>query len=92
MARILDEAGDQILDERGYILLDEQPDTPTPGTTTATVWRATNGLSDFGSTSPSNIVDTLGDFLVDSLGIFVVDTGIINTLIPPTVWEEDNTV
>ena len=87
MARILDESGTQLLDELSRILLDEQeePVTSPP----ATIWRATNGLSEFSGESANNIVDTNGDFLVDPSLVFIVDTGVLESLIPRTVWEED---
>jgi len=58
--------------------------------TPQTQWRETNGLVDYGSEEPNNIVDNLGNFLVDPSGNFIVDTGVTATLIPATVWEEDD--
>lgn len=57
-----------------------------------TEWRATNGLVDYDSEDPNNIVDINGNFLVDPFGNYVVDTGVIATTIPATVWEEDDGV
>lgn len=57
-----------------------------------TVWRDTNGLSEYTFTGVDNIVDNLADFLIDPLGVFIVDTGVAATLIPQTEWEEDNSV
>lgn len=57
-----------------------------------TVWRNTNGLSEFSDDGPNDIVDTLSNNLVDTLGNQVVDTGVVDTLIPATVWEEDDSI
>jgi len=57
-----------------------------------TVWQATDGLSDFHNEGANNIVDTLGNYLVDPSGNFIVDTGVVQTLIPSTIWEEDDSV
>jgi hypothetical protein len=92
MARLLDESGNQLLDERSYILLDEQPEPHPVVITPRTKWRPTNGLSEFGGSSANNIVDPSGNFLVDPSGVFIVDTGVTETLIPRTVWEEDDTI
>ncbi len=58
----------------------------------ATVWRNTNGLSEFSNEGANYIVDTLDNNLVDTLGNYVVDTGVIDTLIPDTIWEENDGV
>lgn len=55
-----------------------------------TVWRDTNGLSEYSNEGANNIVDTLGNYLVDPSGNFIVDTGVVQTLIPSTIWEEDD--
>lgn len=57
-----------------------------------TAWRSTNGLVDYGSESPNNIVDASGNYLVDPSGNFIVDTGVIANLIPATVWEQDDSI
>jgi len=58
----------------------------------ATIWRTTDGLTDFDNEGFNYIVDSLGDFLVDPTGDFVVDTGVVANLIPATIWEEDNSI
>lgn len=58
----------------------------------ATVYRSTDGLSEWSSEAANDIVDTLGNNLVDTAGNQIVDTGIIQTLIPATVWAEDDSV
>jgi hypothetical protein len=92
MARILNEAGNQLLDERSYILLDEQPDVNPPTTTHPTVWRATSGLSEFNTRSAYNIVDPSGNFLVDPAGVLIVDTGVTEAITPVTIWQEDDSL
>lgn len=57
-----------------------------------TIWRDTSGLTEYSSDGPNNIVDTLGNLLVDPSGNFVVDTSVVATLIPATVWEEDDSI
>lgn len=57
-----------------------------------TVWRDTNGLYEYSDSDPNNIVDTLGNFLVDPSSNFIVDTGVTATLIPATVWKEDDSI
>lgn len=56
------------------------------------IWRDTDGLTDYSSGDVSYIVDTLGINLVDTAGIGIVDTGVVATLIPSTIWEEDDSV
>ena len=58
----------------------------------ATEWRPTDGLSEFESGDPSDIVDPLGNNLVDTLGNQIVDTGVTETMIPATEWEEDDSL
>jgi len=57
-----------------------------------TVWRNTNGLTEFSSGGVNDIVDTLSNNLVDTLGNQIVDTGVVATLIPDTAWEEDDSL
>lgn len=71
--------------------------TPTPATEwevdddiPSSEWRPTDGLSEFGSGEPSDIVDTEDVSLVDTEGVQIVDTGVIETLIPSTEWEEND--
>lgn len=56
------------------------------------IWRDTNGLTEYSTEGENYIVDTLGNNLVDTLSNFIVDTGIIATLIPPTTWVENDAV
>lgn len=58
----------------------------------ATVWRPTDGNSEFTDTGVNYIVDTADFYLVDTTGFYVVDTGVTNALIPSTVWEEDDSI
>lgn len=58
----------------------------------ATVWRNTNGLTEYSSESANDIADTLGNNLVDTLGNQIIDTGVIATLIPATAWEQDDSL
>lgn len=55
-----------------------------------TVYRSTNGLTEFTNEGANDIVDTLGNNLVDTLGNQIVDTGVVATLIPATAWEEND--
>lgn len=57
-----------------------------------TVWRDTNGLSEYSNTGVDYIVDTTSFYLVDTLGFYIVDTGVTENLIPATVWEEDDSI
>jgi hypothetical protein len=57
-----------------------------------TVWRATNGLTEFNSGDTYNIDDPSSVFLVDPSGVFIVDTGVTATLIPSTAWAEDDSL
>lgn len=57
-----------------------------------TQWRDTSGLTEYSSSGVYNIVDTTATFLVDPSGVFIVDTGVLATLIPSTVWVEDDSI
>lgn len=60
--------------------------------TPVTIWRDTDGLTEYGSDVPDYIVDTSSFYLVDTTGDYVVDTGVTAQLIPATVWEEDDSL
>lgn len=55
-----------------------------------TTWQDNQGITEFSNIGADFIVDTLGAFLVDTTGAFVVDTGVQSTVIPATVWTEDD--
>jgi len=57
-----------------------------------TIYRDTNGLTEYSSDGVNDIVDTLGNNLVDPSGNQVVDTGVVATLIPATSWEKDDSL
>lgn len=57
-----------------------------------TVWRDTDGLSEYSNTGVNYIVDTADFYLVDPSGYYIVDTGVSRTLIPDTIWEEDDSI
>jgi hypothetical protein len=57
-----------------------------------TIWQPTDGLSEFSSYTPADIVDPSGNNLVDPSGNQIVDTGVLQTPIPTTVWEEDDSI
>lgn len=57
-----------------------------------TVWQPTDGNSEFSTGSAVSIVDTAAVQLVDTAGISIVDTGVTKTLIPATVWAENDSV
>ncbi len=57
-----------------------------------TVWRDTSGLSEYTSEGANDIVDTSSNNLVDPSGNQIVDTGVVQTMIPATEWEELNNV
>lgn len=57
-----------------------------------TTWQDPQGLSEFSNTGVYNIDDASGVFLVDPSGVFIVDTGVTQTLIPSTVWEQDDSI
>jgi len=60
--------------------------------TPQTVWRDTNGLTEYGSDGPNYVIDTTDFYLVDPSGFYITDTGVTATLIPGTVWSEDDSV
>lgn len=57
-----------------------------------TQWQDTQGVYEFTSDGGSYIVDTTGTFLVDPSATYIVDTGVIATLIPDSVWIENDGV
>lgn len=57
-----------------------------------TVWRDTQGLSEFSNSGAYYIVDTTSFYLVDPSGFYITDTGVIQTLIPSTTWEENDSI
>lgn len=57
-----------------------------------TVWQPTDGNSDFLGGGVYNIDDASGVFLDDPDGVFIVDTGVLENLIPATVWTEDDSL
>lgn len=56
------------------------------------VWRDTDGLSEYSSTGVYDIDDPSGVFLVDPSGVNIVDTGVLATMIPASVWKEDDSI
>lgn len=54
------------------------------------IWRDTDGLTEYSNTGVEDIVDTSDVNLVDTDGVDVVDTGVTATLIPSTTWTEDD--
>jgi len=57
-----------------------------------TIYRDQSGLTEYTSEGANYIVDTTDTFLVDTNGDNIVDTGVLATLIPQTVWTEDNSI
>lgn len=57
-----------------------------------TIWAPTNGLSEFNGGDQFYIDDPSDFYLVDTTGAYITDTGVTQTLIPATVWTEDNSV
>lgn len=55
-----------------------------------TEWRPTDGNSEYDNIGVNFIVDPSVTYLVDPSGIYIVDTGVTATLIPATIWEEDD--
>jgi len=55
-----------------------------------TVYRNTNGLTEFTNEGINDIVDSSANNLVDTDGNDIVDTGVVATLIPPTTYEEND--
>lgn len=56
------------------------------------VWRDTQGLTEFSNEGPNYIVDTADFYLVDPSGFYIVDTGVLANLIPSSIWEQDDSV
>lgn len=57
-----------------------------------TIWRSTDGLSEYNNEGAEDIVDILDVNLVDIEDTDVIDTGVIRILIPSTIWEEDDSI
>lgn len=57
--------------------------------TPVTVWRDTQGLNEYGSNGPNNIIDPSSNFLIDPSLNQIIDTGVLITRIPSTTWVED---
>lgn len=57
-----------------------------------TVWRNTDGLTEYSNGGVYNIDDPSDVYLVDPSGVFIVDTGVVASLIPASVWAEDDSV
>ena len=55
-----------------------------------TIWRDTNGLTEYSSEGANDIADPLGNHLVDVLNNQIVDTGVTATPLPATVWTEND--
>jgi flagellar basal body rod protein FlgG len=57
-----------------------------------TVWRSTDGLTEYSSDGANYLIDTTNFYLVDTTGYYLVDTGVVENLIPATAWEEDDSI
>lgn len=57
-----------------------------------TIWQPTNGLSEIGDEGEHYVVDPSAFYLVDTAGFYVTDTGVMDNLIPATIWTEDDSV
>lgn len=57
-----------------------------------TEWRDTPGLTEFSNQGVCYIVDPSATYLVDPSSTFIVDTGVIENLIPATIWSENDGV
>lgn len=55
-----------------------------------TIWSPTSGNGEYSLTSTAFIDDTVGVFLVDTVGNSVIDTGVVFTIIPVTLWAEND--
>lgn len=73
--------------------------TAVPATAWATVetapvslWRPTDGHSDFSNDGVAFIVDPSRNFLVDTIRNNIVDTGVVESEIPATDWIEDDSL
>ena len=60
------------------------------GVVPATVWAPTDGNSEASVPGVAEIVDASGLLLVDSSANIIADSGNAFTIIPVTVWTEDN--
>lgn len=58
--------------------------------TPVTEWQPTDGNSEYNNTGVNYIVDPSGTYLVDPSTTFIIDTGVTETIIPATVWTEDD--
>lgn len=93
-------SGDQLTTLGGLSLVSlEGTYTSTPATEwdivddiPVSIWRPTDGNSEFSSEGISDIVDASGDSLVDPSGDQIVDTGVVETNIQATDWEENDSV
>lgn len=57
-----------------------------------TTWQDTQGVYEFTGEGVDYIADTTGALLVDPSLTYIVDTGVSATLIPDTVWREDDSI
>jgi hypothetical protein len=60
--------------------------------TPVSVWRNTDGLTEYSSEGANYIVDTADFYLVDTTGFYVIDTGVVADLIPASEWVENDAV
>jgi len=60
--------------------------------TPISIWRTTDGNTDNVYTGLTFIVDTDDNNLVDPSGDYIIDTGVEMTIIPSSVWEENDGV
>lgn len=62
----------------------------TVETIPASIWQPTGNNDEFSSGGVYDIADPAGVLLVDTAGVQVVDTGVINTPLDASIWEEDD--
>jgi hypothetical protein len=63
-----------------------------PTNVPVTIYRDTDGLAEYSNVGASYIVDPSDTFLVDPSDTYIVDTGVVQSRIPATVWEEDDSL
>lgn len=57
-----------------------------------TIWQDTQGLNEYTGEGIDYVVSNTNVYLVDPSSTYIVDTGVVTTMIPATVWSEDDSI
>lgn len=86
MAIIYDENTTQLLDERGFSVLDELLSAPS------SVWQPTSGNGEMRQQGTIYLITLSGAFLVTLSGNNLILDNSTYSIIPPTIWEENDSI